>query len=82
MVTIVYSLSFEKTIRKIRDARTKQRVKQQIIRIVNSPKIGKPMRYTRKNTREIYISPFRLSYWYDETQDLIIFLDLYHKDEQ
>ncbi len=62
MVTIAYRVLFEKTIKKIRDARTKERVKQQIIRIVDNPEIGKPMRYSRKNTREIYIPPFWRSY--------------------
>ncbi|OQA56063.1 MAG: Plasmid stabilization system protein [Euryarchaeota archaeon ADurb.Bin294] len=82
MVTVAYSVLFEKTIKKIRDARTKERVKQQIIRVVDNPEIGKPMRYSRKNTREIYIPPFRLSYRYDAEQDLILFLDLYHKNKQ
>ena len=82
MVTVAYGVSFEKTIRKIRDGGVKNRVKQQIIRIVNDPTIGKPMRYGRKQTREVYIPPFRLSYCYDEQRDLLIFLDLYHKDRQ
>jgi Plasmid stabilisation system protein. len=82
MVTVAYDVSFEKTIKKIRDTRTKQRLKQQIIRIIGDPEIGKPMRYARKNTREVYIPPFRLSYCYDAKEDLLIFLDLYHKDEQ
>ena len=82
MVTVAYGASFERTIRKIRDGRTKDRVKQQILKIINDPKIGKPMRYGRKQTREVYIPPFRLSYCYDERRDLLIFLDLYHKDEQ
>ena len=82
MVTVAYDVSFERTIRKIRDGRIKDRVKQQILRIINDPEIGKPMRYGRKHTREVYIPPFRLSYCYDEQRDLLIFLDLYHKDEQ
>lgn len=82
MVTVAYGASFERTIRKIRDGRIKDRVKQQILKIINGPVIGKPMRYGRKQTREVYIPPFRLSYCYDEQRDLLIFLDLYHKDEQ
>ena len=69
MVTVAYGASFERTIRKI-------------LKIIDDPKIGKPMRYGRKQTREVYIPPFRLSYCYDERNDLLIFLDLYHKDEQ
>jgi len=82
MVTVAYSPSFEKTIRKIRDERTKERLKTQIIKIVDDPDIGKPMRYSRKGTREVHIPPFRLSYYYDRQNDLLVFLALYHKDDQ
>lgn len=82
MVSVAYSTSFERTIKKIRDAGIKKRVKQQIVRLINDPEVGKPMRYARKNTREVDIPPFRLSYCYNAEMDLILFLDLYHKDEQ
>ena len=82
MVTVAYSSRFEKTIRKIQDAALKERVKARIIRIVNDPETGKPMRWCRKNTREVYIPPFRLSYCYDKKNDTLVFLALYHKDEQ
>ncbi|MFA4824893.1 MAG: type II toxin-antitoxin system RelE/ParE family toxin [Methanoregula sp.] len=82
MVTVSYHPHFEKTIRKINDARLKEHVKQQIRKIIGNPSIGKPMGYCRKQTREVYIPPFRLSYWYDKRQDTLVFLALYHKDEQ
>ncbi|MCK4937715.1 MAG: type II toxin-antitoxin system RelE/ParE family toxin [Methanosarcinales archaeon] len=82
MVTIAYNLSFEKKVRKIKDQVLKLKVKTKILKIIDSPEIGKPMRYSRKGTREIYISPFRLFYLYIRDEDKIIFLDLYHKDEQ
>ena len=82
MVTVAYGLHFEKTIRKIRDRELKERVKTQIVKIVNNPSIGKPLRYSRKQTREVYIPPFRLSYLYDKRNDTLVFLSLYHKDEQ
>jgi len=82
MVTVAYHPHFEKTIRKISDARIKEHVKQQIIKIIENPSIGKPMRYCRKQTREVYIPPFRLSYWYDKRKNTIVFLAHYHKDEQ
>nr|AAU82856.1 hypothetical protein GZ1D1_43 [uncultured archaeon GZfos1D1] len=40
------------------------------------------MKYARKGTRELYVGSFRLSYAYLKDEDKIIFLDLYHKDEQ
>jgi len=52
------------------------------MKIIQNPDVGKPMRYARKGTREVYIKPFRLSYAYISEEDKIIFLDLYHKDEQ
>lgn len=82
MVTVAYSHTFEKTVRKIRDHRLKERLKSRIQKIVKDPHIGKPMRYSRKQTREVYFPPFRLSYYYDEEKDLLVFLALYHKDEQ
>ena len=74
MVTVAYSSHFEKTIRKIQDASLKERVKARIIRIVDDPETGKPMRWCRKNTREVYVPPFRLSYCYDKKNDTLVFL--------
>ena len=82
MVTVAYDPTFEKKVRKIKDHLLKSKVKKKILKIVDSPEIGKPMRYSRKGTREIYIPPFRLSYLYIKNEEKIVFLDLYHKDEQ
>ena len=82
MVTIAYDPSFEKNVRKIKEQLLKLKVKKEILKIIDSPEIGKPMRYGRKGTREVYISPFRSSYLYIKNDEKIVFLDLYHKDEQ
>ena len=82
MVIISYDSIFEKKVRKIKNEADKIKVKKQIIKIIQTPDIGKPMRYTRKGTREVYIPPFRLSYVYLPDDDKLVFLDLYHKDEQ
>lgn len=82
MVTVAFDPHFERSIRKIKDSNLKERVKKQIKKIIKQPETGKPMRYTRKNTREVYVSPFRLSYLYLKKEDRIIFLKLYHKDKQ
>ncbi len=58
MVTIAYDPSFEKKVRKIKDQVLKLKVKNKILKIVDSPEIGKPMRYSRKGTREVYNSTF------------------------
>lgn len=82
MLTIEYHHQFLKTIAKIKDESRKQQVKKQIKKIIDKPTIGKPMRYARKNTREVYIGSFRLAYAYVKQEKTIIFLALYHKDKQ
>ena len=82
MVTIDYSPSFPKVYGKIKNGSLKEKVRKHIEKIIKEPEIGKPMKYARKGTREVYIKPFRLSYTYTKEEDKLIFLDLYHKDEQ
>ena len=79
---IEYADSFQKIVSKIRDSAQKEKVLKQIAKIVENPEIGKPMMYARKGTMELYVKPFRLSYAYLKDENKIIFLDLYHKDEQ
>ncbi len=64
------------------DNSLRQKVMKQIQKIVINPEIGKPMKYDRRGTRELYTKPFRISYYYHKEELLILFLDLYHKDEQ
>ena len=82
MLTVEYSNNVLKTISKIKDSIIKEQVKKQIKRMFKNPEIGKPMRYARKGTRELYIGSFRLAYAYLKKEQKIILLDLYHKDEQ
>jgi len=82
MLVIEHKPEFLKKIEKIKDSRLKERVKKQVAKIIELPEIGKPMMYSRKGTREVYVQPFRLSYAYMKQENKIIFLDLYHKDEQ
>lgn len=82
MVTVDFDQYFQKLFSKIKDSVIKERIIKQIMKLKGNPEIGKPMRYSRKGTREIYISPFRLSYLYIKEENKIIVLDLYHKDEQ
>jgi len=82
MVIVEYNPSFESTIKKIKHQELKERIIKQIKKILASPEVGKPMRFSRKNTREVYIPPFRLSYLYLKEEGKIVFLDLYRKDGQ
>lgn len=82
MLDVSYKPEFLKIVEKIKDNLVKKRIEKHIIKIIDNPEIGKPMRHERKGTREIYIPPFRLSYAYIKEENAIIFLNLYHKDEQ
>jgi mRNA-degrading endonuclease RelE of RelBE toxin-antitoxin system len=82
MLEIDYKKGFLKIISKIKNESDKIKIKKQIEKILENPNIGKPMRYGRKGTREVYISSYRLAYSYNSLKKKIIFLDIYHKDEQ
>ncbi len=80
MVDVIFDSIFKKDFKKIKNKALKEKVIKQVFKIKNNPEIGKPMRYDRKGTRELYIPPFRLSYKIEE--DTVYILALYHKDEQ
>lgn len=82
MVRSAFHPLFQKAFSKIKDNGLKERIIKQFEKIRENPETGKPMRFDRKGTREVYVPPFRLSYIYLPEEDKIIFLDLYHKDEQ
>jgi len=81
-VRLSYDNKFLKIYSKIKDDEFKKRVKNQIKKIVDNPEIGKPMKYERKGTREVYVGSYRLAYAFIIEEDKLIFLDFYHKDEQ
>ncbi|PIU29954.1 MAG: hypothetical protein COS25_01840 [Candidatus Nealsonbacteria bacterium CG02_land_8_20_14_3_00_37_10] len=82
MVKIAFSADFQKTFSKIKDSSLKERILKQISKICKSPDSGKPMRFSRKGTREIYVAPFRISYIYLKDEGKVVLLSFYHKDKQ
>lgn len=80
MVDVIFDLIFKKDFKRIKEKSIKEKIIKQISKIKDNPKIGKPMRYGRKGTRELYVSPYRLSYRAE--RNLIYILALYHKDLQ
>ena len=80
MVEVIFDSLFRKDFEKIKDALLKEKIIKQVSKIKCNPEIGKPMRYDRKGTRELYISPLRLSYKVDG--NTVYILTLYHKDGQ
>ena len=82
MVEIRFDERFRTLFSKIKDNDLKDRVIKQIRKISENPEIGKPMKYGRKGTRELYVPPFRLSYIYNYEDKIAQILDLYHKKKQ
>jgi len=82
MLNVEYTDDLLRTVSKIKDKAFKEKVKKQIKKIIGQPDIGKPMKYARKGTKELYIGSYRLAYAYIKNKNKLIFLDLYHKDEQ
>ena len=80
MVKVILDPYFRKNFKKIKNRLTKDKIMKQILKIRDNPEIGKPMRHDRRGTRELYISPFRLSYKLEG--NIVYILNLYHKDEQ
>ncbi len=82
MLTIGYSPTFFSLLRKVKNNADEERIKKQIKKIIETPEAGKPMRYARKGTREVYIGSFRLSYAYLKEENKLIFLDLYRESKK
>jgi len=82
MVDVTFTDEFKQIFLKIKDNSIKEKIIKQIEKIKINPEIGKPMRYDRKGTRELYVKPFRLSYEYIKNKNHVYILDLYHKKEQ
>ena len=80
MVEVIFDPIFKKDFKKIRNRVLKDKVIKQVSKIKDNPTIGKPLRYSRKGTRELYISPLRLSYKVEK--NTVYILALYHKDQQ
>jgi mRNA-degrading endonuclease RelE of RelBE toxin-antitoxin system len=59
---VVWTRKFERELRKVRDRALKDRVKEQIKKIVDNSDVGKPLRFALKGEHSIYIPPYRLIY--------------------
>ncbi|MBU0628375.1 MAG: type II toxin-antitoxin system RelE/ParE family toxin [Nanoarchaeota archaeon] len=80
MVEVIFDPNFKKDFKKIKDRSIKEKIIKQVSKIKDNPEIGKPMRFDRKGSRELYVSPWRLSYKVEG--NIVYILALYHKDEQ
>jgi len=82
MVEIRFDEKFKEIFSKIKDNLLRVKIMKQIKKISENPEVGKPMKYSRKGTRQLYIKPFRLSYIYNKEGNIIAIFDLYHKKKQ
>ncbi|MBS3140863.1 type II toxin-antitoxin system RelE/ParE family toxin [Candidatus Woesearchaeota archaeon] len=75
---IIKTQKFEDDI-KHKDSLLKERIKKQIAKIIESPEIGKPLKYSLKSERTIYIKPYRLIYTL--SNETLILLRFEHRKE-
>ena len=80
-LTIEPAPRFKKEFGKL-DKVVKEKIEALIKKILQTPEIGKPMRYGRAGTRELYAGSHRFSYAHSKQENKIYLLDIYHKDEQ
>ena len=59
---VLWTKKFERELRKLKDGAMKNRVKEQIKKIIEDPEAGKPLRFALKGERSVYVSPYRLIY--------------------
>ena len=78
MVEIIYTEKFEKELKKS-DNSIKQIAIKQINKIIETPEIGKPLRYTLRGERTIYVRPYRIIYSF--SNNTIYFLRFEHRGE-
>ncbi|MCX6659100.1 MAG: type II toxin-antitoxin system mRNA interferase toxin, RelE/StbE family [Candidatus Bathyarchaeota archaeon] len=75
---IVATKKFEKDVKKIEDRRLKIRIEKQVRKIIETPEVGKPLRYDLKGERTVSIKPYRLIYKVEE--DRLILLRCEHRE--
>lgn len=76
---IIWSDKFRKEVTKIKDSKLKEKLQKQIQNIVESPELGKPLRYNLKGERTVYVKPYRLIYAYRGT--ILYLLRFEHRKE-
>jgi mRNA-degrading endonuclease RelE of RelBE toxin-antitoxin system len=62
IIEVVWTKKFERELKKLRDKTIRDRVKQQIEKILGRPETGKPSRFALKGERSVYVRPYRLIY--------------------
>jgi len=74
---ITLSSTFSKQIKHL-DYKLKTLIKKQILKTIENPQIGKPLKYLR-GERVLYLRPFGIIYSYIENRNEIILLKFDHR---
>ena len=75
--SVVPTEKFEQEFKKIKDKGLKEKLKKQIIKIMENPDSGKPLKYDLKGEWTTYVKPYRLIYMVEG--DKLILLRFEHR---
>ncbi len=76
---IVWTQKFEQEFKKIKHRAVQDVIEKQIQKIRFNPDFGKPLRYSLKGERTIYVKPYRLVY--SVVGDKLILLRFEHRKD-
>lgn len=76
---VVLTQKYEDDVKHVKEREAKERIKKQIQKIIANPAVGKPLQYSLKGERTLYIKPYRLIYGVEG--DTIILLRFEHRKD-
>ena len=79
VIKVIRTDKFERDVKSIKDNLVKEKIKKQIIKILENPETGKPLKYDLHGERSIYIKPFRLIYAFKD--EVLFLLRFRHRKE-
>lgn len=80
---IVIDPKLEETLNKLRKKATAiyERIVKQMLKISETPYLGKPLKFPMAGLRRVHVGPFVLTYEINEKEHKVIFLKFEHHDE-
>lgn len=69
---VIAMQSFEDDVKHIKDGSLLGKMKKQIEKIINRPEVGKPLQYSMKGERTIYVKPYRIIYSFDSQRVFLL----------
>jgi mRNA-degrading endonuclease RelE of RelBE toxin-antitoxin system len=76
---VIWTKGFETSFKKIRDKKTKERIIKQIEKIIDDPRVGKPLRHGLKGEQSVRIKPHRLIYKVEDEK--LYLLRFFHREK-